>query len=45
MKATAAVIRQFLARRLRVHEPERVETRPRIVVLAHRLDLSGAPTC
>ena len=45
VKATAAVIRQFLARRLRVHEPERVETRPRIVVLSHRLDLSGAPTC
>jgi glycosyltransferase involved in cell wall biosynthesis len=43
VRATAAVMRQFLARRLRIHAPERPESRPRIVVLSHRLDLSGAP--
>jgi glycosyltransferase involved in cell wall biosynthesis len=43
LKATASVIRQFLARRLRLNVPDRDESRPRIVVLAHRLDLSGAP--
>ncbi len=43
LKATAGVIRQLLARRLRLHVSDRAETRPRIVVLGHRLDLSGAP--
>lgn len=41
--ATAAVVRQFLARKIRVHAPEHAASKPGIVVLSHRLDLSGAP--
>jgi glycosyltransferase involved in cell wall biosynthesis len=43
IKATVGIIGQLLARRLRLHAPDGAKTQPGIVVLAHRLDLSGAP--
>jgi glycosyltransferase involved in cell wall biosynthesis len=43
LRATAWKIRNRLERRIRHYLPERVPPEPRIVVLAHRLDLSGAP--
>ncbi len=42
-RATAAMARQYLARRLRIDASGAPGRRPAIVAMAHRLDCSGAP--